>query len=61
MQCFPQAENLLVVVGGAACDGVVCDGAACDGAACDGHCFVSTISILMHIIIIFLIIQLFLQ
>ncbi len=35
-QCFPQVENLLVVVGGAVCDGMACDGMACDSAACDG-------------------------
>ncbi len=34
MNCFPQVENLLVVVGGV----------ACDGALCDGHCFASIIS-----------------
>ncbi|KAM4633802.1 androglobin [Polymixia lowei] len=35
-QCFPQVENLLVVVGGVACDGAACDSVVCDGAACDG-------------------------
>ncbi len=35
-QCFPQVENLLVVVGSAACDSVACDSVACDSVACDG-------------------------
>ncbi len=34
IQCFPQVENLLVVVGGVACDSSACDGAAFDSIVC---------------------------
>ncbi len=58
-QCFPQVENLLVVVGVAGWLHTACDGVASDGAVYDGHNYHDILS--MHIITFFQIIQLCLQ